>query len=375
MSFFAQTIPGSRLVLKIYQIILIFITISMVFLIVGFAVLKMSWNLPEIQIDYTNCDTTPLDTDYIYIGSSPLKDVNLGWTSRYNAGIKQCIIDFYVPETINNPFLYYQLDNFYQSARSYAKSISFNQLKGKAIKDASQLSECDEVTNSKIVYPCGRIANTIFNDTLIRLSSIPRISEPDPSDSANLLLDKNNKITLKDWKSRDDLFKNTDYDPSDVIPPVNWAVNYTKDNISNITTSNSFRVWSLISPFPKFRKLWAQMDQSLQPGYYRLIINDNYPSMTSYGSSKTFILTTTNIFGGRNTYLGLICILCGLLYLFGGIIFYVKNKQHPRELGDAHLLDFYDDMQPSPVAQSLDHLNDYNVTIKTVQRRKTRDYQ
>ena len=101
----------------------------------------------------------------------------------------------------------------------------------------------------------------------------------------------------------------------------------------------------------------------------------DFPSSEYYGSSKLFVLTAVGPLGGRNIYLGFFCILAGFLYLFGAALIYAKNRNQPRAIGDAHLIEFMEDIQQSntssPVAQSI---NDLNISINPVQRRKTRDY-
>jgi len=68
--------------------------------------------------------------------------------------------------------LYYRLTNFYQNHRRYVKSVDEGQLKGQN-KSASQLESdggCTPLTtapNGKPYYPCGLIANSMFNGTLL----------------------------------------------------------------------------------------------------------------------------------------------------------------------------------------------------------------
>ena len=57
--------------------------------------------------------------------------------------------------------------SYYQNHRRYVKSFVANQLRGDALP-VSQLGDCDPIvaseTNPNIpVYPCGLIANSLFN--------------------------------------------------------------------------------------------------------------------------------------------------------------------------------------------------------------------
>lgn len=63
-------------------------------------------------------------------------------------------------------FLYYKLTNFFQNHRRYVKSLNTDQLKGDAVDEKSiSSSDCSplDVIGDKIIYPCGLIANSIFN--------------------------------------------------------------------------------------------------------------------------------------------------------------------------------------------------------------------
>ena len=79
----------------------------------------------------------------------------------------QCVLRFDVPADVAAPvLLYYKLTNFYQNHRRYVKSLNQNQLRGDFVS-ASDLKSGDckplgEI-GDKAVYPCGLIANSLFN--------------------------------------------------------------------------------------------------------------------------------------------------------------------------------------------------------------------
>lgn len=69
-------------------------------------------------------------------------------------------------------FMYYQLTNFYQNHRRYVKSRDDNQLLGEFTSPVS--SDCkpfDVNESGTAIVPCGAIANSLFNDTLMLSSS------------------------------------------------------------------------------------------------------------------------------------------------------------------------------------------------------------
>lgn len=83
-----------------------------------------------------------------------------------NINVPQCIIDFTVPQTMKAPvFINYRLTNFYQNHRQYIKSYNSDQLMGHSVNQAGVDSTCSPLgsSNGKIMYPCGLIANSVYN--------------------------------------------------------------------------------------------------------------------------------------------------------------------------------------------------------------------
>lgn len=79
----------------------------------------------------------------------------------------QCVIEFDIPANITpSVLLYYKLTNFYQNHRRYVQSFDADQLKGQD-RSAKTLdgSNCKPLgsIDGKAIYPCGLIANSIFN--------------------------------------------------------------------------------------------------------------------------------------------------------------------------------------------------------------------
>lgn len=108
----------------------------------------------EFIFDYTACKN----------GGAPPANVD-AWS--YDAASKECSVSFTLPKTFKAPvFLYYRLTNFYQNHRRYVKSMSSGQLNGEALSANDLSSDCSPlVTNDDglVYYPCGLIANSMFN--------------------------------------------------------------------------------------------------------------------------------------------------------------------------------------------------------------------
>lgn len=187
----------------------------------------------------------------------------------------QCTIQFTLPNDIGSPvYLYYKLTNFYQNHRRYVKSLDLNQLKGQNVS-ASTIngSPCNPLrtVDGKPIYPCGLIANSLFNDT---------ISSPNSVTS-----DNNYEMTTKGvaWQSDLELYGKTAYAAADVVPPPNWMNRYPNGyndsdprfEIPNLSEFEEFAVWMRTAGLPTFSKLSRRNDQDvMRRGTYEITIGD-----------------------------------------------------------------------------------------------------
>lgn len=191
-----------------------------------------------------------------------------------------CRIRFNLPENMKPPVLfYYHLENFYQNHRRYVDSFDADQLKGKALSHSDlKDSKCTPLKGSdhpeKPYYPCGLIANSLFNDTF----SSPMWLNAPGSDTAKEYTMKNNSDIA--WSSDKDLYGRTKYNPEDVLPPPNWAErypkNYTKENPPpDVENWEAFQVWMRTAGLPVFSKLYQRNDKdAMEKGNYELVIHD-----------------------------------------------------------------------------------------------------
>ena len=76
-----------------------------------------------------------------------------------------CTISMVASADMSPPiYVYYELQNFYQNHRRYVKSRSDPQLLGNFPN--AQTTDCDPLftaPNGKTLWPCGLIANSMFN--------------------------------------------------------------------------------------------------------------------------------------------------------------------------------------------------------------------
>lgn len=166
--------------------------IGIIFAPIGGLLIWGSSLVSEMTFDYSQCEnltpstsnstlsfTNMLPSEFSYRLRSADKNAQPS-TPRYafldntsNSSVtdvtakRQCIVDFDIPAELSNTVLfYYKLSNFYQNHRRYVKSLDTDQLKGKHVSVSDlQNSDCKplDTINGKAIYPCGLIANSLFN--------------------------------------------------------------------------------------------------------------------------------------------------------------------------------------------------------------------
>lgn len=105
---------------------------------------------------------------YSYRNESSFLDPH--WGNPNNLSIPRCTIDFTIPNTMKGPiFMYYRLTEFYQNHRQYIKNFYDLQLRGQIVSTSTLSTNCaplDFSHDGKIIFPCGLIANSMFNGTV-----------------------------------------------------------------------------------------------------------------------------------------------------------------------------------------------------------------
>lgn len=109
------------------------------------------------------------------------------------------------------------LHSFYQNHRRYVKSFDARQLQGDMRTIAQIQSNCDPLYQAedpvdkimKPIYPCGLIANSVFNDTF------------------SPMIGKSNNYTWLTtgiaWPSDKNKYGPPQFTSADVVPPPNWS--------------------------------------------------------------------------------------------------------------------------------------------------------
>jgi hypothetical protein len=91
---------------------------------------------------------------------------------------------------------------------------------------------------------------------------------------------------------------------------------------------------------PNFRKLFGRIDTDLDKGTYQVTASVNAFGKTLYdvsmfNGSKSFVLSTTNVMGGRNYFLAICYIVVGALCLMFAVIFFAAFMQRKSQASAA----------------------------------------
>ena len=241
----------------------------------------------------------------------------------------QCRLKFELPANFQHPvFVYYKLTNYYQNHRRYVQSLNADQLKGKAVSvSALSTSSCKPLAvsaDNKPIYPCGLIANSVFNGKWCRgrlsvnwpymehiadeykpgtnneLYAVPgvwrigeQVSRSNPgtvykhykptllrtepmilTHSADTIRNPvntadNTTYTFSEkgiaWPGEKKKYSaTTEYKLSEIVPPPNWALrypsNYTESNFPDLTQDEHFQNWMRTAGLPTFSKLYGRND-------------------------------------------------------------------------------------------------------------------
>ncbi|OSX64635.1 hypothetical protein POSPLADRAFT_1178196 [Postia placenta MAD-698-R-SB12] len=323
--------------------------VGILFAPIGGLLIWGSGLVTEMTFDYTQCENqTPSSssadltyhnfTSYKYQlkasdAHAPYNPPSYAFVN--NSGNAQCYIQFDIPYSLTpSVFLYYKLTNFYQNHRRYVNSYDSNQLKGQYVSTSTlNGGDCKPLAtiNGKAVYPCGLIANSLYNDTYSALTSTTN-----PSRTYNF------SQTGIAWPGEAKKYATTPgYNVTDIVPPPNWkkySGGYNESNLPDLKSDEHFQNWMRTAGLPTFSKLYGRNDDTtLEKDRYTIIVDLNYP-VISYGGTKSIVISTVSWIGGKNPFLGWAYVAAAALLVALAILGTIRHMVRPRKLGDMSLL-------------------------------------
>jgi hypothetical protein len=228
--------------------------------------------------------------------------------SQLNSG-NDCTFTITLDSDIEKPHIYYEIGNFFANHRKFVKSRSYMQLRGNKVSKGDVKEFCDPIIENKevpvtlsytgvslkpddIAYPCGLIGKYRFTDTF-------SIVGPD---SSTLIIDSSGIAHKNDKKYK---FKNTGQNGQ-----IQW-LDFEEQRLM---------VWYQMESFPKFTKLYGEIDQTMKKGTYTITVSNQWDTK-SFKAEKFIYFSTINGLGGTNVFLGVVfIILCFFVLVIMGII-------------------------------------------------------
>lgn len=356
--FTQQKLKAFHPILTAGTVVPFFVVVAIIFIAIGAAMIHSSANVQDMFIDYAYCGALAKENEwneipqqfYIHRFKSDVS-VNPVWRLAKNESAMWenypeeqsiCQIQFQIPNDVEGPmYLFYMLTNFHANHRRYVKSFSEDQINGKAasvsdIKDTVG-QNCDPLStdeNGKIYYPCGLIANSLFNDTISTvLTGVNGTDE-------NYVFSQQG-IT---WSTNKNRFKKTKYNVSEIVPPPNWVKQfpngYTEENLPDIGEWQEFQNWMSTAALSDFSKIIGRNDDSdaeLEEGIYQMNVGLHFPT-TEFNGGKRIYISTRTATGGKNSFLGISWVVAGGICLVLAIIILVGSFIKRRKSGDTSLL-------------------------------------
>ncbi|KAH7053849.1 cell cycle control protein [Linnemannia elongata] len=359
-SFKQQRLKAWQPILTAKSVLPTFFILGILFAPLGGLLLWRNGQVTEMSFEYTDCRdaltwTEVPDVNFVHssvVGLTKptymISKVNQtvdpapgspAGTPIHEYEVQRCTVNLTIPADFPPPvMMYYKLTNFFQNHRKYTKSLDYKQLNGvpASVSELNSRKGCN-ITGDVPIYPCGLIANSMFNDTIFGLAA--RDSTPPVTD----YIFQANKIASPADKGKYAKYGYTDL--SAIDPPINWRPRYPKEKYSaafpppDISTDEHFQVWMRTAGWSTFLKTYGRGTEVLPAGNYQLLIDMNFPIKT-YGGKKYIVISSVGAIGGRNSFLGIGYIVVAVICAGLGVIFTAFHIARPRIIGDHSKISF-----------------------------------
>ena len=273
-----------------------------------------------------------------------------------------CAFNVNITHDMSPPiYFHYRLVNFYQNHRRYVTSQSIYQLHADDTPNTeSDISGCTPnppweyyYGNNKeqIIYPCGAIAGSYFNDTF-SATLLPASAPSTPLTLGVAGGDPNNPSWAKSGiaypSDLSDLYVNNSYVLNDIAQNGNNSKYSRVGSMGFVLPypgDEDFAVWERVAALPTFKKLYRIIkcvpsasnptcsgnggNGKLYAGdVVRVRVNNQF-DVNAFSGSKYVVFATTSWLGGRNNFLGSAWIVVGGLCWILAFIFAVATLLRP----------------------------------------------
>jgi LEM3 (ligand-effect modulator 3) family / CDC50 family len=336
-----------------------------------FALIHSFICLTGFKIDSMQKDVVELR--YTYDGPEVYNQA-CGIGDNYNKN-QSCLLQFIAPKTMMPPILvHYEVTNFHQNHRTYFQSRDDQQLAGYiGPQDPMKRTLCRPLNKlgNTTLHPCGLIANTFFNDYFTLVEGIDIYGTPLRLIETGIAWQSDLKYMFKqpegfkyeecsacddtcctgEWEcgSKGKPYVDKDGTCYRFVYPNDKTTQYIYETYPDIispiegVTNEHFVVWMRVATQPTFRKLYGWINQPIIKGQrVTFRVNANF-AVNRFKGSKSLLISTNNIFGGRNPFLGPLFYWTGGFFLVCGTFFGLKQIFRPRRLADPAYLHYKDE--------------------------------
>eukprot|EP00628_Pelagophyceae_sp_CCMP2097_P002584 CAMPEP_0184100678 /NCGR_PEP_ID=MMETSP0974-20121125/12451_1 /TAXON_ID=483370 /ORGANISM="non described non described, Strain CCMP2097" /LENGTH=368 /DNA_ID=CAMNT_0026403603 /DNA_START=45 /DNA_END=1148 /DNA_ORIENTATION=- len=268
---------------------------------------------------------------------------------RANAG-RKCTVVVTAAHSMKAPtYVYYEVENFYQNHQRYTVSYDAEQLLG-ANKNKNQLTNCSplKTNGSKVLHPCGVIANSMFNDVIVlqnpgmrmhetglawKSDRTQKVKQPNGFDYARTAQDVSSCIlsTCNDAicdasgvhrSCKGYVCRGGDYDGGKCAAGESAVFYYTSSDdfqflyetfpqtVSPLVgvENEHFLVWMRLAALPTFRKLYGRITDKIEDGEnLEFEITNNF-NVNSFNGKKYIVISTASGLGAKPKFLWAACL-------------------------------------------------------------------
>jgi len=338
-NFKQQKLPAWTPMLTPKFVVLLFLVAGLVFIPIGTFLIHSSDAVREYEINYTEC-TDASDINRNSCQSKLAANLTNKCKCRLAINIKN-------DTKFDLIHVYYKLEEYNQNHRLYAKSRDDDQLLGRKSNEALS-HDCDPYMRDRVtkknIYPCGSIANSIFNDTF-------KIYYESDDHLIQLNISKENIA----WKS-DMLYKfdNTSQNYVSSVKPHNWRspggkMNFDPGSQEDKELFNDLVVWMRTAAFPSFRKLYGRILKENNEIFFPNKSRNYFPSgqywveidyrylVNKFRGEKYFIIGNTSWLGGKCKFLAYSYIIFGVICIITGVTLNILHYFYGQMSYDASL--------------------------------------
>ncbi|CEG46740.1 protein kinase [Plasmopara halstedii] len=293
-----------------------------------------------------------------------------------------CYVHLKLPNDLKSPVrIFYELDGYYQNHRRFVSSVIRTQFTDEwRPETATSTLECYPLktitselctvglcepassARQRELFPCGIVANTLFNDIFwLHDGLLPSGEKLSLTDMTSKGITRsyaahNNKNPT--WNVSSDIFLPVWLNPnmSRIIPPlIGETAPHITPNYTNSTAwvhdaldpdfgvgvglENEFwRVWVEGAASRPFRKPYGRIERDLPAGTMLTFAVQSNFFVGSFGGSKALVLEEVGWFGSTNYIVGGSFLGIGAVFAVAGIVFTGRKLYNSRTLGDASAL-------------------------------------